>query len=960
MAEYSLGRAVGQIVIDPSGAKRGFEEATRSGQGFINSVSGLSDRMVGLLGGAARTAGRMVESAMTTAAVAVGTLLTTAAVGGFRRFTALENAQKMLDQMGLSAQQSDALMEALNETLTGTAFALDEGAGVMARLVGASVPLEEIPGRLDMIADAAAFGQAPMSEIGDIFARIAGQGRVTAQELNRLTDRNIPAFGLLAEAIGVTEMELRDLVSQGKLDADTFFEAWEEGAKGFGENGIIIEGAAKSMGDTTMGALSNMRAAISRFGARAFEPIFQAIKPLSESFGRVLNELAPTFERAIGGMMDSPGVQAFINFMQELPDLVGPIMDKLGDLDTRIVAPLAAAFGALGIGAAGSLPVIGGFLPAISPVLAAFLGLIAASPELRDGILEVARAVGDVIGPALADLQPAIENLLPVFGELAEAILPVLGDLLVIGAELAVALAPAIIEAITVALEGLTGAIRYLDEELNVLAPTLAGIAGGLLAFRAIGPVLTVLSALGTALGFVAAVVTSPFFLIPAAVAALVAGIVLAYQHSETFRDVIARIGEVITDVAGHIVDFGGEVLDILGQVAGWIQDNVFPVFVAFGELVVAAGGQITSTIQRWMPLFRLIGGIISQTLRNAQTVIMGFISVVQNAWRLFGDNLLSAIRIAWGMIEGILRSGLQVLQGIFQVFTGILSGDWSKLWEGIKNILSGAWTFITTLVGTAIDTVLLVIETALDAIHLAWDTAWQAVSTALRVAWDTMARVVGQQVGAIVDWLRGLPGRAVDALSSLAGALSDLAMRAMSRGRGMFQGFINGWSAIRDWVRELPGNFLNALGSLRSILLNAGREIMNGLWEGLQEIWERVKGWLQSLTSWIPDWKGPPDKDKVLLTENGRLIMEGFLNGLRQGLPPVMDLLNDVAPTIQASMDISPSGISPAGGAGPISVTLQFNGPVGAGAGQEVLDAIRGPGVFDDIVRGVRSGRRG
>src|SRR5690606_18765829 len=120
--------------------------------------------------------------------------------------------------------------------------------------------------------------------------RVQSQGRVTAMELNRLALRNIPAFELLADSMGLGVDELRDMVSAGDLDAATFFQAWEDGAQGFGENNIQMAGAAQAMGDTTSGALSNLRAALARFGARAFAPIFEGIRPAADALRGFLDD----------------------------------------------------------------------------------------------------------------------------------------------------------------------------------------------------------------------------------------------------------------------------------------------------------------------------------------------------------------------------------------------------------------------------------------------------------------------------------------------------------------------------------------------------------------------------------------------------------------------------------------------------------------------------------------------
>ena len=44
------------------------------------------------------------------------------------------------------------------------------------------------------------------------------------------------------------------------------------------------------------------------------------------------------------------------------------------------------------------------------------------------------------------------------------------------------------------------------------------------------------------------------------------------------------------------------------------------------------------------------------------------------------------------------------------------------------------------------------------------------------------------------------------------------------------------------------------------------------------------MTGWIGGIGDWIKEHKGPPAYDAVLLTDNGRLIMQGFAKGLNQG----------------------------------------------------------------------------
>jgi phage-related protein len=90
-----------------------------------------------------------------------------------------------------------------------------------------------------------------------------------------------------------------------------------------------------------------------------------------------------------------------------------------------------------------------------------------------------------------------------------------------------------------------------------------------------------------------------------------------------------------------------------------------------------------------------------------------------------------------------------------------------------------------------------------------------------------------------------------------------------------------NAVDRVLRYITGLPGRILRGLGNLRDLLFDVGRDIMEGLWDGLKDIWGDVEDWFGSITDKIPDIKGPADKDRRLLYGAGNLIMDGLIAGL-------------------------------------------------------------------------------
>lgn len=137
----------------------------------------------------------------------------------------------------------------------------------------------------------------------------------------------------------------------------------------------------------------------------------------------------------------------------------------------------------------------------------------------------------------------------------------------------------------------------------------------------------------------------------------------------------------------------------------------------------------------------------------------------------------------------------------------------------------------------------------------------------------------------------------------------------------GRLKDFIAGvWRAIRGDVadtikffKEMPGKIVNALsgipGKIKAIfagagqwLIDAGKNIISGLVNGIKNMIPNLSGLLGTVTNMIPDWKGPPARDRELLEPTGRMIMEGLGRGLGAGAREVRDQLGAMTASLPAA----------------------------------------------------------
>ncbi|MES1046302.1 tape measure protein [Heyndrickxia oleronia] len=134
-------------------------------------------------------------------------------------------------------------------------------------------------------------GNAEMQNMANIFGQIQAQGKITAVEVDRLSQYGINAFEILGKAAGKSANEMRDQVSDGAVDAGMAITALVEGMnKKFG-------GLMEGVKGTWRGAIDSLNSARRNAGAAMMddfmEPLTKTIGIVTDAFKKVPKYIGP-------------------------------------------------------------------------------------------------------------------------------------------------------------------------------------------------------------------------------------------------------------------------------------------------------------------------------------------------------------------------------------------------------------------------------------------------------------------------------------------------------------------------------------------------------------------------------------------------------------------------------------------------------------------------------------------
>lgn len=271
----------------------GLEKAgTSAGETFSKAVSkSVSSRLSDFSkstgkAGDALTKGITLPAAG--AATAVGAIF---AAKGWDRLSSIDTAKSKLKGLGYTGQEIQSIMDSALASVKGTAYGLGPAANVAVGALAAGVKQgEDLTRVLKTVGDTATIAGGDFEGVAAIFNKVMAKGKLQGDEITQLSERGVPVLQTLAKHLGVTAEEAQKMAADGQVSFETF-EAAMRGAFG---------GAALASGESMVGTIENVWAAVGRVGAAFLdsggdgEGFFTRLKPLLGEFTQDIDGMTAT------------------------------------------------------------------------------------------------------------------------------------------------------------------------------------------------------------------------------------------------------------------------------------------------------------------------------------------------------------------------------------------------------------------------------------------------------------------------------------------------------------------------------------------------------------------------------------------------------------------------------------------------------------------------------------------
>jgi phage-related protein len=224
---------------------------------------------------------------------------------------------------------------------------------------------------------------------------------------------------------------------------------------------------------------------------------------------------------------------------------------------------------------------------------------------------------------------------------------------------------------------------------------------------------------------------------------------------------------------------------------------------------------------------FEEFGQAITDRLNALGFDFESIVDVLKSVWDGFCQLLAPVFEAAFSVVSTVLGTVLDVIVGILDVFIGLFTGNWSQMWNGIKEIFSGIWDGVTGILSAALNMLKGIADVFLGWFGTSWDELWTSVSTFFSNIWNGITSFLS----GVWETIKNVVQAGIMFIGSILEAAFDIiTLPFQFIWENCKDTIITVWNAIKTTVSTV----INAISSVISTVLNAIKNVFTTVWTAI------------------------------------------------------------------------------------------------------------------------------
>ena len=846
--------------------------------------------------------------------------------------SASDSAQKFastLNFAGVSERQIKRLTASTQDYADKTVYDLNDIRNTTAQLAANGVPnydrLAEAAGNLNAVAGGSA---DTFKSVAMVLTQTAGQGKLTTENWNQLSDAIPGASGKIQQALkeaGAYTGNFRDAMADGQITAQEFNDA----IMSLGFTDAAVEAATSA--STIEGATGNLEAAFVKLGASVLDSVKPAITGGMSWIADGVTNAVPVVQAGIEGLIgwfqrlyskleENGAITAFKSAWDTIRDAIMGVVNMVIDW-VHMIPPDGLANG-------------------IKLVADTLNWFVRHGKELAPIIIGIGTAFAAVKG-----YQALNSGLQALTGTM---------------------------NTVTTAAKGVSNGIMLMTD-LGGPVAMLKQMAGGLSLVKTAQTAWSTATKMATAVqgAFNAVIAANPIGAIAVAVAAVVAALAWFFTQTEAGRKAWAAFTSWLSETWAALVEGAKAIWNGLGEFLAnlWsaISGGITSAWTSITSFLSGVWNGISTTATTIfngirdfiVNVFTVIGALIVaplQAIQNGINTVFGWIlsfitqqmNSTNTVWSTVWTAIYNVVSTIFGLISSCISTVVNAIRTVIVVFLSFLKGDWQGAWDAIKSFFTTTWDGIVAFLTPIINGIKTTIGNVLNAIQSVWASIWNAISGVVSTIWNAISGVVSTCIQNVRNTISTV-------LNAISGVWTSVWNRVSSFLGNIWHGITsavsNGIQSVSNTVGRIKSTVLGAVSGAGRWLYDTGRQVIQGLINGIGGAFKWVKDTIgnlgKNLIGWAKGVLGIHSPSRIFRDEVGKWIPAGMAQGIDKASGLVADSidgLTDMVPTVSLKTDASrletPLAYSAVVGNGRIAYTVDDHTAEYA-TKQDIIDAI-------------------
>lgn len=295
----------------------------------------------------------------------------------------------------------------------------------------------------------------------------------------------------------------------------------------------------------------------------------------------------------------------------------------------------------------------------------------------------------------------------------------------------------------------------------------------------------------------------APLLGVSALIGLVIAAIVDLWQTNEKFRQKVIQAWNGIKDTLKNI----------------W-NSILKPIFQAFIDMLLDIWNNglkplwdkwkefVKQVVYLMLDLWNGIKPVVDWIIKTFGTAI---VEVFKYVFNMIKNTVILIINVVSSLISafsGVVKGIRQIFQGLIDFIVGVFTGDWSRAWDGIKQIFSGVGTAISSIWNGIKGVFGAILSYVGNTFRTTWESAWNIIKSVTINIWNSLS-----------SWLRTLWNNLKNTAANIFNNLKNAIVSAFNSIKSSAASIWNSiWRTIKGVINSIIGGMNKMINALNNI----------------------------------------------------------------------------------------------------------------------------------------------